>query len=102
MGGHKTLNEPGKPKRLERWSPSQAARRGRLITLGPSRGPALLHHPVGHDREVLKAERADIDLERGVWTKPSHHTKQKRREHVPLSAEAQALVSAVLVLQLCF
>src|SRR3954453_10227388 len=52
MGGHKTLNEPGKPKRLERWSPSQAARRGRLITLGPSRGPALLHHPVGLDRAV--------------------------------------------------
>jgi integrase len=46
--------------------------------------------------EVLKAERANFDLERGVWTKPSHHTKQKRREHVPLSAEAQALVSALL------
>ena len=35
--------------------------------------------------EVLKAERKDFDLDRGVWTKPSHHTKQKRREHVPLS-----------------
>src|SRR4051812_30096036 len=46
--------------------------------------------------EVLKAERADFDLQRGVWTKPSHHTKQKRREHVPLSAEAQTLVSAIL------
>jgi len=32
--------------------------------------------------EVLKAERADFDLARGVWTKSSHHTKQKRREHV--------------------
>src|SRR3954470_7175576 len=39
--------------------------------------------------EVLKAERSDFDLQRGVWTKPSHHTKQKRREHVPLSAEGQ-------------
>ena len=46
--------------------------------------------------EVLKAERADFDLERGVWTKPSHHTKQKRREHVPLSAEARALISAIV------
>ena len=46
--------------------------------------------------EVLKAERADFDLQRGVWTKPSHHTKQNRREHVPLSAEAQVLVSAIL------
>jgi integrase len=46
--------------------------------------------------EVLKAERADFDLARGVWTKPSHHTKQKKREHLPLSAEAHALVSTVL------
>ena len=46
--------------------------------------------------EVLKAERTDFDLARGVWTKPSHHTKQKRREHLPLSVEAQALVRTVL------
>src|SRR5215204_2433964 len=46
--------------------------------------------------EVLQAERTNFDLERGVWIKPSHHTKQKRREHVPLSAEAQALVSALI------
>ena len=46
--------------------------------------------------EVLKAERADFDLARGVWTKPPHHMKQKKREHLPLSAEAQALVSTVL------
>jgi integrase len=32
--------------------------------------------------EVLKAERKDFDLDREVWTKPSHHTKQKQREHV--------------------
>jgi integrase len=45
--------------------------------------------------EVLKAERKDFDLDRGVWTKPSHHTKQKRREHVPLSPAAQALVLSI-------
>jgi integrase len=45
--------------------------------------------------EVLKAERKDFDLDRGVWTKPSHHTKQKRREHVPLSPTAQALVLSI-------
>lgn len=28
-------------------------------------------------REVLKAEWVQFDLERGVWTKPSHHTKTK-------------------------
>ncbi len=42
--------------------------------------------------EVLSAEWSDFDLERGVWTKPSHHTKQKRREHLPLSAAARALL----------
>jgi hypothetical protein len=29
-------------------------------------------------------------------SKPSHHTKQTRREHVPLSEVAQALVRTVL------
>jgi len=44
--------------------------------------------------EVLSARWEEFDLERGVWTKPSHHTKQKRTEHVPLSAGAlQLLVS---------
>jgi integrase len=27
-----------------------------------------------------------------VWTKPSHHTKQKRTEYVPLSGQALALL----------
>jgi integrase len=44
--------------------------------------------------EVLGARWDDFDLDRGVWTKSSHHTKQKRTEHVPLSASAiQLLVS---------
>jgi integrase len=47
--------------------------------------------------EVLKAERKDFDLDRGVWTKPSHHTKQKQREHVPLSRPTQDLVSSIVV-----
>jgi len=45
--------------------------------------------------EVLKAEWSQIDFERGVWTKPSAHTKQRRTEHVPLSAAALALLSAM-------
>jgi len=36
--------------------------------------------------EVLTAKWEHFDLERGVWTKPSHHTKQKRREHLPISS----------------
>ena len=43
--------------------------------------------------EVLSARWSDIDLSRGVWIKPSHHTKQKRREHLPLSAPALALLA---------
>ena len=38
--------------------------------------------------EVLKATWEQFDLENGVWTKPSHLTKQKKREHLPLSEQA--------------
>lgn len=43
-------------------------------------------------QEALMAEWEHIDFERGVWTKPSAHTKQKRFEMVPLSAPALALL----------
>jgi integrase len=42
--------------------------------------------------EVLTATWADFDLDRGVWIKPSHHTKQKRTEHLPLSNAARDLL----------
>ena len=45
--------------------------------------------------EVLAMRWSDVDLTRGVWIKPSHHTKQKRTEHLPLSAPALALLSAM-------
>lgn len=45
--------------------------------------------------EVLSAKWGDFDLKRGVWTKPSHHTKQKRTEHLPLSSAAVALLKAM-------
>jgi integrase len=38
--------------------------------------------------EALTARWEDFNLDLLVWTKPSHHTKQKRTEHVPLSAPA--------------
>lgn len=38
--------------------------------------------------EVLGATWDQFDLQRGIWTKPSHHTKQKKIEHVPLSKAA--------------
>lgn len=42
--------------------------------------------------EVLSARWENFDFDRGVWTKPSHHTKQKRTEHLPLSASALELL----------
>ena len=43
--------------------------------------------------EVLKASWEQFDLGRGIWTKPSHHTKQKKIEHVPLSRAALDLLN---------
>jgi integrase len=45
--------------------------------------------------EVLTATWDDFNLELGVWTKPSHHTKQKRTEHVPLSPPAVQLLASM-------
>ena len=47
--------------------------------------------------EVLSARWLHVDLVRGIWTKPSHHTKQKRTEHVPLSAAALALLAEMRI-----
>ena len=38
--------------------------------------------------EVLGATWSQFDLNEGIWTKPSAHTKQKRTEHVPISKPA--------------
>lgn len=42
--------------------------------------------------EVLGATWDMFDLENGIWTKPSSHTKQKRLHRVPLSAPALRLL----------
>ena len=42
--------------------------------------------------EVMKATWDQFDLEGGVWTKPSSHTKQRREHRVPLSAAVVALL----------
>jgi integrase len=43
--------------------------------------------------EVLRTRWSDIDLERAVWVKPSHHTKQKKTEYLPLSDAALKLLA---------
>jgi integrase len=42
--------------------------------------------------EALKARWSEVDFSRGVWIKPSHHTKQKRTENLPLSSAALELL----------
>jgi integrase len=42
--------------------------------------------------EVFAAEWNQFDLDEGVWTKPSAHTKQKRTHRVPLSPSAVELL----------
>jgi integrase len=69
---------------MNRYSDQLAANAIRLILLTGSR-----------KSEVLKATWKEFDLERGVWSKPSHHTKQKRLEHVPLNAPALDLLKAM-------
>jgi integrase len=45
--------------------------------------------------EAMTATWDQFDLERGVWTKPSAHTKQKKEHRVPLSALALALLRRI-------
>ena len=45
--------------------------------------------------EALTATWDQFDLEEGVWTKPSHHTKQKRTHRVPLNPAAVALLLGI-------
>lgn len=43
--------------------------------------------------EVLKATWDMFDLQRGIWTKPSAHTKQKKVHNVSLSSAAVSLIA---------
>ena len=42
--------------------------------------------------EVLQATWDQFDLQKGIWTKPSHLTKQKKKEHLPLSKQSLELL----------
>jgi integrase len=52
----------------------------------------LLLFTGAREGEVLNAKWDEFDLGRGVWTKPSHHTKQQRTEHVPLNRAAMKIL----------
>jgi integrase len=45
--------------------------------------------------EVLQATWDQLDLEKGIWTKPSSLTKQQKQEHIPLSEKAIEVLQSV-------
>lgn len=49
--------------------------------------------------EILGATWSMFDLSDGTWTKPSHHTKQKKTHKVPLSAPARLLLTEIKAAQ---
>ena len=80
-----TLEEMHKlQKALDSYKDQNAANALRLLLLTGSR--------MG---EVIKAEWDQFNLSTGVWTKPSHNTKQKRVEHVPLSEPTLQLLKSM-------
>ncbi len=69
---------------LDRHPNQQSANAIRLLLLtGARRG------------EVLGATWDQFDLARGLWIKPSAHTKQRKEHRVPLSAPARQLLSRI-------
>ncbi len=80
-------------------SEDEIARLGRAIDRHPNRQSAnairLLMLTGARRGEVLSATWSQFDLEAGVWTKPSSHTKQNREHRVPLSAPATQLLSGM-------
>jgi integrase len=55
-----------------------------------ARALLLLTYTGTRKSEVLSATWDQFDLEAKTWTKPSHHTKQKKLHHVPLNSDAMA------------
>ena len=45
--------------------------------------------------EVLHARWEQFDLEKGIWTKPAHTTKQRRMEHLPLSSQVLEMLKSM-------
>jgi integrase len=45
--------------------------------------------------ETRKATWDQFDLEKGIWTKPSHTTKKKKMQHLPISSKAVRVLQEV-------
>lgn len=69
---------------LDRMPNQKAANAIRLLILtGARRG------------EVLGLEWRDLDLERGIWNRPPHKSKDRKRKRIPLSSEALVLLKTM-------
>jgi len=79
------------PEELARLS-SALAEHGEPISANAIR---LLMLTGARKGEVLGATWAMFDLDKGVWVKPSAHTKQRREHRVPLSAAALTLLKEI-------
>jgi integrase len=71
---------------LDRYARQDVANAVRLLLLTGAR-----------EGELLSSTWDQFNLPQGFWTKPSHHTKQKRTEHTPLSAAALAILNKMAV-----
>ena len=45
--------------------------------------------------EAMQATWDQFDMEKGIWTKPSHLTKQKKTEYLPLSGKALSILQEI-------
>jgi integrase len=78
-------------------SPAEIARLAAVLADHPERTSAALVRFLlltgARFGEAAGARWDHLDLERGTWTKPSSHTKQRAVHRVPLSAPALALLA---------
>ena len=86
--------------RRERYlSPVEIARLSAALTAHPEQASAnvvrLLLLTGARRGEMFAATWEQFDIEAGVWTKPSAHTKQKKEHRVPLSAPARQLLQEI-------
>lgn len=86
-------------KRARYLSQAEIARLSQALNKHPSRVAAdairLILLTGCRRGEALSATWTQFDLERGIWTKPSAHTKQKKEHRVPLSAPAIQLLQDI-------
>jgi integrase len=84
-------------KRERYLSPAEIGRLGKAVAAVKEKASAnairLLLLTGARKGELLQARWSEIDLDAGVWVKPSAHTKTKKDHRIPLSAPARVLLT---------